>query len=244
MVQNWTTRTELLLGQEKLERLQNSHVLIIGLGGVGAYAAEMLCRSGIQTLSIVDGDSVNESNLNRQLVALRSTIGKDKTEVLASRLQDINPEVKLHIYKEFLKEERTLEVLEAFQYDYVIDAIDTLTPKTFLVYNAIQKGYRVISSMGAGAKIDPSKIQVSDISKSFNCKLAKMLRKRLHRLDIRKGLKVVFSSELPNKDAMFLTDDEQNKKSVVGTISYMPSIFGCMLASEVIRDLTAGEIAN
>ncbi len=237
MNQDWTTRTELLLGTEKLKRLKNAHVLIVGLGGVGAYAAEMLCRSGINRLTIIDGDVVNESNLNRQLVALRSTIGKSKTQVLSDRLRDINPDIELVIHTEFVNGERTIELLDEYNYDYVVDAIDTLSPKTFLIYHAYKKGFKVISSMGAGAKMDPTKIHISDISRSYNCRLAKMLRKRLHRLEIRKGIKVVFSSELSDKDAMVLTDDEQNKKSVVGTISYMPSIFGCMLASEVIRDL-------
>lgn len=237
-MQDWRTRTELLIGEEKLSRLCEAHVLIVGLGGVGAYAAEMLCRSGVGQFTLVDSDEVNESNLNRQLIALRSTIGQAKTKILEARLRDINPSVQLTTYTEYVNDDRIVELLSEHPYDYVIDAIDTLSPKTLLLIYALQKNMKVISSMGAGAKMDPSHIMIKDISKSYNCKLARMLRKKLYKHGIRKGIKVVFSSELPDKEALFLTEDEQNKRSVVGTISYMPAIFGCMMAAEVIKDLT------
>lgn len=235
---SWLERTELLLGSEKLGQLTNAHVLVVGLGGVGAYAAEQLCRAGIGKMTIVDGDVVEESNRNRQLPALISTKGKAKAEVLAARFRDINPEIQLTVINEFIRDEKTIELLSSQHYDYVVDAIDTLSPKVFLIYHAKQLGLNVISSMGAGGKMDPSKIQLSDISKSHSCGLARMVRKRLSRLGIKKGVKVVFSPEEIDDDSIRL-EESQNKKSTVGTISYMPPLFGCFIASAVIRDLTA-----
>lgn len=219
-----------------LEKLAKANVLIVGLGGVGAYAAEMLCRSGIGKMTIVDGDTVKETNINRQLIALKSTVDKMKTDVLGDRLLDINPELVLTKIGEFIKDEREIEILD-MGFDYVVDAIDTLSPKLYLIYHAMQKGIPVVSSMGAGGKIDPSKIEISDISKSYNCKLARVLRKRLHRLGIREGFMTVFSPEDVQDDSIELTEDEQNKNSNIGTISYMPAAFGCACASVVIRSL-------
>lgn len=233
---DWLSRTELLLGKEKLEHLRKAHVLVAGLGGVGAYAAEQLCRAGIGELTIVDGDIVELTNKNRQLPALDSTLGQPKAELMAARLRDINPEVKLHVINDFIRDDRMIEILEAAPYDYVVDAIDTLAPKIFLIYHSVQKGLPIVSSMGSGGKLDPSQIQVTDISKSYNCNLARMLRKRLHKLGLYKGVKVVFSSEFTAPEAIVLTEG-QNKKSNVGTISYMPPLFGCFIASVVIRDL-------
>jgi tRNA A37 threonylcarbamoyladenosine dehydratase len=232
----WLQRTELLLGRSKIDKLTNTNVLVVGLGGVGAYAAEMLCRAGIGKMTIVDGDTVKETNINRQLVALKSTIEKMKTDVLGDRLLDINPELKLTKIDEFIKDERVIEILDK-GFDYVVDAIDTLSPKLYLIYHSVQKGIPVVSSMGAGGKLDPSKIEISDIARSYNCKLARVLRKRLHRLGIRKGFMAVFSPEDVQDDSIELTEDEQNKKSNVGTISYMPAAFGCACASVVIRSL-------
>lgn len=232
----WMTRTSLLVGEEGIKNLQNANVLVIGLGGVGAYAAEQLCRAGIGKMTIVDGDVVEETNRNRQLPALSSNTGKAKAEVLAERFLDINPKLKLKVINEYLKDERILEVIHSDEFNYVVDAIDTLSPKTFLIFHCLQKGIPVVSSMGAGGKFDPSKVSVADISKTFNCRLAKMLRKRLHRMGINKGVKVVFSSELIDKSKVII-DEGQNKKSTVGTISYMPPVFGCFIASAVIRDL-------
>ncbi|RIJ47555.1 tRNA threonylcarbamoyladenosine dehydratase [Maribellus luteus] len=232
----WLERTELLFGKEKLEKLKQANVLVVGLGGVGAYAAEQLCRAGIGKMTIVDGDVVEESNRNRQLPALVSTKGLPKAEILAQRFKDINPEIELTIVNDFIRDERTIELLKSQPFDYVVDAIDTLSPKVFLVYHALQMGLKVVSSMGAGGKTDPSKIELTDISKSYNCKLAKMMRKRLSRLGVKKGLKVVFSSEEIDENAVKL-EESRNKKSTVGTISYMPPMFGCFIASAVIRDL-------
>lgn len=231
----WIVRTELLLGKEKLEKLQNAHILVAGLGGVGSYAAEQLCRAGIGNMTIIDGDVVDISNINRQLPALNSTVGKSKAKIVEERLRDINPEINLTIIEEFIRDDKIIEITRN-KFDYVVDAIDTLAPKVFLIYYSIQNNLRIVSSMGSGGKLDPSKIEVTDIKKSYNCGLARMLRKRLHRLGIRKGFKVVFSSEEVDKEAIIL-QESTNKKSNVGTISYMPAIFGCYCASVVIRDL-------
>jgi len=239
-MKHWLERTELLFGKEKLQKLKMAHVLIVGLGGVGAYAAEQLCRAGIGKLTIVDGDVVENTNRNRQLPALISNLGKPKAEVLASRFRDINPEAEITALNEYISDEHILQLLKSRHFDYVVDCIDTLSPKVFLIFHAKQMGLKVVSSMGAGGKTDPSLIQIADISKSFNCRLAKMLRKRLGRLGIRKGIKVVFSSENIDKSAVRL-EDGLNKKSTVGTISYMPPIFGCFISSVVILDLTGSE---
>ena len=235
---NWLERTELLLGPEKLEKLKKSHVLVVGLGGVGAYAAEQLCRAGIGKMTVVDGDVVEESNRNRQLPALISTIKRSKAEVLAERFFDINPDIELTVVNDYIHDEEIKELLKSQPFDYVIDCIDTLTPKVFLIYRALQLGLKVVSSMGAGGKMDPAQIQLADISKSYNCKLARMLRKRLKKMDVRKGVKVVFSPEDISPETVRL-EEGKNKKSTVGTISYMPPIFGCFISSVVIRDLTA-----
>lgn len=241
-MENWLKRTELLLGEERLSILKSKHVLVMGLGGVGAYSAEQICRAGVGEMTIVDADIVEESNLNRQLPALRSTIGKAKTEVMRERLLQINPELKLHVIHDFIRDEKTVSLLEAAHYDYVIDAIDSLAPKVFLIYFALQKNIKIISAMGAGGKTDPSQVRVCDIKKSYHCRLAHAIRKRLHRLGIREGFKVVFSPEpVPDSAVMIDANPDINKLSTVGTISYMPAVFGCFAASEVIRDLIREE---
>lgn len=227
------------MGKERLERLQRAHVLVAGLGGVGAYVAEQLCRAGIGEMTIIDGDRVEVTNKNRQLPAIDSNIGLPKAEVMAARFREINPDIRLHVINDFIRDDRMVEVLEMARYDYVVDAIDTLAPKIFLIYHCLQKGLKVVSSMGAGGKMDPMQIRIADISKSYNCTLARMLRKRLHKLGVYKGVKVVFSPEEVDPEAVVLSESE-NKKSNVGTISYMPPLFGCYCASVVIRDL-AGE---
>ena len=237
MSYNWNTRTELLLGADRMERLAHSHVLVVGLGGVGAYAAEQICRAGIGHMTIVDADTVNESNINRQLPALHSTLGMPKAEVVARRLLDINPRLKLGVLNEFLRDERTEEVLSATRYDFVVDAIDSLSPKVFLLYHAYQRNIPVVSSMGAGAKMDPSQVRIADISKTCNCALAKAVRKRLRGLGVNKGIPVVFSTEIANPDAVVEVEGEQCKRATTGTVSYMPAIFGCYLASYVINQL-------
>jgi tRNA threonylcarbamoyladenosine dehydratase len=232
----WDSRTVMALGQEAVDKLKNSSVLVVGLGGVGGYAAEMLCRAGVGTMTIADGDVVQPSNRNRQLLALMSNEGRRKVEVMAERLLDINPELKLTTIPEFLRDDRMIEILEP-GYDYVVDAIDTLSPKVFLIYHTINRGMSLVSSMGAGGRFDPTRIAVSDISESHDCTLARIVRKRLHRLGVREGFKVVFSPESIEKEKIVEVTGEQNKASAVGTISYMPAAFGITCASVVIRDL-------
>ena len=232
----WLSRTELCLGPEGIRKLQEAQVLVVGLGGVGAYAAEMICRTGVGRMTIVDGDRINPSNRNRQLPALRSTEGLMKADVMAQRLKDINPDIGLTVIPEYIKDDRMIEILER-GYDYIVDAIDTLSPKVFLIYHSLRLKYRVVSSMGAGGKFDPTMIRISDISETTDCTLARILRKRLHRLGVREGFRAVYSPELVDKSRIIETEGEQNKKSVVGTISYMPAAFGIACASVVIREL-------
>ena len=233
---SWTERTELLLGEEKLNILRNAHVLVVGLGGVGAYAAEMLARAGVGRMTIADADVVGESNINRQLLALTSTVGRNKSDVMAERLRDINPEIELTVITEYIRDEKTYELLDVAKYDYVVDCIDTLSPKANLIMAALERGMKVVSSMGAGAKTDPTKVEIKDIGKSHHCPLAHMLRKRLHKVGIRSGFYAVFSPEPVREGAMIIAE-ETNKKSNVGTISYIPAVFGCTCASVVVRDL-------
>ena len=235
---NWLERTELLVEKQNLEKLKQSHVLVVGLGGVGAYAAEQLCRAGVGEMTIVDGDLISTTNRNRQLPALVSTTGKPKVKVLADRLLDINPELRLHTLQEYIRDDRMIEILNG-HFDYVVDAIDTLSPKIFLIYHTLQKGHRLVSSMGSGGKLDPTKVEIADFSKSRICPLARILRKRLGRVGIREGFNVVFSTEEVPEHAMIPCEGEPNKKTTIGTISYMPAIFGCFMASVVIRDLIA-----
>ncbi len=233
---NWLERTELLVEKQNLEKLKQSHVLVVGLGGVGAYAAEQLCRAGVGEMTIVDGDLISTTNRNRQLPALVSTTGKPKVKVLADRLLDINPELRLHTLQEYIRDDRMIEILNG-HFDYVVDAIDTLSPKIFLIYHTLQKGHRLVSSMGSGGKLDPTKVEIADFSKSRICPLARILRKRLGRFGIREGFNVVFSTEEVPEHAMAPCEGEPNKKTTIGTISYMPAIFGCFMASVVVRDL-------
>ena len=232
----WLERTELLLGEEKTKELSDKNVLVVGLGGVGAFAAEMIARAGIGSMTIVDGDIVNDSNRNRQLPALISTSGKLKAEVVQDRLVDINSDIQLTVISKFVDEDAFGDLLDA-GFDYVVDAIDTLSPKVALIKAAIIRNIPIVSSMGAGGKFDPSKIELTDISKSKYCGLARMVRKRLYKDGIRKGIPVVYSSEMVSKEFIIETEGERNKKTTVGTISYMPAIFGCLAASKVIRDL-------
>ncbi|HIY46926.1 MAG TPA: tRNA threonylcarbamoyladenosine dehydratase [Candidatus Alistipes faecigallinarum] len=235
-MENWLERTLLLLGEEKLNRLRQAHVLVVGLGGVGAYAAEMIARAGVGRMTLADADVVNETNINRQLVALHSTVGRQKAEVLAERLRDINPAIELTVVNRYIRDEETYTLLDAAPYDYVVDAIDTLSPKLALIAAALERRLPLVSSMGAGAKMDPTKLEIADISRTHHCPLAHMLRKRLHKLGIRSGFRAVFSPEPIREGAMILCE-EQNKKSNVGTISYIPPMFGIGCASVVIRGL-------
>lgn len=240
MESNRLSRTELLLGKEKLEKLRSSRILIVGLGGVGSYAAEMICRAGVGNMTIVDGDIIQVTNINRQLIALNSTCGSSKAEVMKARLLDINPSLEFRVLNEFIRDERMIEVLD-YGYDYVVDAIDTLSPKVFLIFHSLERKYPVVSSMGSGGKFDPTAVTISDISETTNCNLARMLRKRLHRLGIREGFTAVYSPEAIDKQKIVPATGERNKASVVGTISYMPAAFGIACASVVIRDLAGIE---
>ena len=239
---NWLERTELLLGEEKLNMLRNANVLVVGVGGVGAYAAEMIVRAGVGRMTIADADKVSESNINRQLVALHSTIGREKCDILAERLKDINPELQLTVVNRFIKDDETDALLDSDKFDYIVDAIDTLSPKLALIKGALDRSIPLVSSMGAGAKTDPTLMEIKDIAKTHHCPLAHMLRKRLHKIGIRKGFWAVFSPEPVREGAMILCE-EQNKKSNVGTISYIPALFGIGCASVVVRDLI-GEFTN
>ena len=236
-MEDWKQRTRLLLGEEKMERLQQAHVLVVGLGGVGAYAAEMICRAGVGRMTIVDADTVQPTNINRQLPALHSTMGREKAEVLAARFKDINPDIQLTVLPVFLKDDNIPELLDAARYDFIVDAIDTLAPKCYLIAEALKRHIKIVSSMGAGAKSDITQIRFADIWDTYHCGLSKAVRKRLQKLGIKRKLPVVFSTEQAEPKAVLLTEDEQNKKSTCGTVSYMPAVFGCYLAEYVIKRL-------
>ncbi len=237
MIENWKERTELLLGKEKAQALTEKHIVIFGLGGVGAYAAESLCRAGIGELTIIDSDVIVESNKNRQIIALSSTIGKDKTDLIAERLLDINPRIKINKIHKYFTAETISELFKLNKYDYIVDAIDTLQPKIHLIKTAYENNLKIISSMGAGGKFDPTQIRIADISKSYNCKKSRMIRKKLHKHNIYEGIKVVFTPEETPKHAVKFVN-ELNKKTTVGTISYMPAFFGLYCSYAVLDDLT------
>ena len=241
MQSEWLQRTELLVKEEGIKRLQSANILIVGLGGVGSFAAEFLVRSGIGNLTIVDGDTVDITNINRQLPALNSTIGKNKTDVVAERILDINPEINLKKIDEFLEPERMEEILTQEKFDYVLDCIDSLSPKLALIITCKRKKIKLVSAMGAGGKTDPSKVMVRDISKTNNCFLAKQIRKKLKKEQIHKGFRCVFSTEIQDENSLKMTDGSNYKKSFYGTISYMPAIFGLYAAAEVIRFLLKKE---
>ena len=195
MIPYWMSRTQLMLGDAAVEKLMQKTVLIIGLGGVGGICAEMIARAGIGKITIVDNDTIDASNINRQIPALHSTIKKSKAKVLAARLLDINPNLQLEVQELYIKEEITSCLLQSTQWDYVVDCIDTLSSKVFLIKKCVDLQLPIVSSMGAGGKIDPSQIKVTDISKTRECNLARYVRKRLHTLGIKNGVKVVFSPE-------------------------------------------------
>ena len=232
----WTERAELLFKKEGLEKLQNSKVLVVGLGGVGSFAAEFLARAGVGHMTIVDGDVVDITNINRQLPALHSTVGQPKITIVGDRLLDINPELQLTRIQEFLSPERAFELVSP-EFDYVLDCIDSVTPKLNLIIAAKRKGVKVISSMGAGGKMEAAKVKVSDISKTENCFLARTIKRRLKEVKIDKGVKVVFSSEIQDESSLKITDGKNFKKSFYGTNSYMPGLFGLYAAETVIRYL-------
>lgn len=231
----WQERTALLFKEEGLQNLKNAHVLIVGVGGVGSFAAEFLARAGVGSLTIVDGDVVDITNINRQLPALHSTVGMSKIDVVGNRLLDINPELQLTKVQEFLSPDRAFEIVTK-DFDYVMDCIDSVTPKINLIRGAKRQRVKIISSMGAGGKMEASKVKVADISNTVNCVFAKAIRKRLKAQNINK-LKVVFSSEIQDETSLKLTDGSNYKKSFYGTNSYMPGLFGLYAAETVIRNL-------
>lgn len=241
MSTDWLQRSELLIKNEGIEKLKNANVLVVGLGGVGSFAAEFLARAGVGNLTIVDGDTVDITNVNRQLPALHSTVGKNKVEVVAERILDINPDVQLVPINEFLSPERMDEMLENNTFDYVLDCIDSVSPKLALIKACRRRKIKIVSSMGAGGKMDPSKVMVRDLSKTNNCYLAKQIRKRLKKEGITKGFRCVFSTEIQNEDSLKLTDGSNFKKSFYGTISYMPALFGLNAAAEVINYLVKSQ---
>lgn len=238
MIQPWQERTLLLMGEEALQKLSDAVVAVIGLGGVGAYAAEMLARAGVGRLILLDSDCVAESNKNRQLLALDSNMGCKKTEVMAARLRDINPSLELTLIEDYLTQDNVATLLGPLKPDFLVDAIDTLTPKLSLIHYCVNAGIPLVSSMGSGAKYDATKVRLTDLSKSYNCPLAYIVRKKLRKMGIEKGFPVVFSEELPDDNAIVETRGETNKKSQVGTVSYLPAVFGCICAQAAIRHIT------
>ncbi|MBO8476607.1 MAG: tRNA threonylcarbamoyladenosine dehydratase [Bacteroidetes bacterium] len=235
---DWKQRTELLLGSGGVATLSRSRVLVVGVGGVGAYAVEMLARAGVGKLDIVDGDNVGVTNVNRQLPALHSTVGQPKVEVMCRRIADINPEAEVKAINCFITEDSVRMLLDGGNYDFVVDAIDSVAPKVALIKHCLASGLRIISSMGAGGRIDASKVRYADLWETYNDGLAKVVRTRLKAEGIRRKLPVVWSEEMPEKAAVMLTDEIANKRSSYGTVSYLPAIFGCMLGAYVIRKLT------
>lgn len=237
---SWIERTELLIGREGCERMRLAKVAVVGTGGVGAYAAEMLVRAGLGSIVLIDSDEISESNLNRQLPALRSTIGRDKASVLRDRFLDINPELDITLIPEFLTEYNVSSLLPPGKNLYVIDAIDTLSPKTALIQHCLRNGIPLVSSMGSGAKLDATKVRLADISKTRECPLAHMLRKRLHKLGIHEGFLSVYSEEKPRRESTVL-EGSRNKKSQVGSISYLPAVFGCVCAQAIVSLIAENE---
>ena len=238
MDNDWTGRTALLLGGDKMERLRRAHVLVVGLGGVGAYAAEMICRAGVGRMTLVDADTVQPSNINRQLPALHSTVGRLKADVLAERFRDINPDIQLTVMPVFIKDEAVDRLLDAAPYDFVVDAIDSLSPKCHLIAGAWARRLKIVSSMGAGAKADITQVKFADLWDTYHCGLSKAVRKRLQKMGLRRKLPVVFSTEQADPRAVAMAGEEEPcKKSTCGTVSYLPAVFGCYLAEYVIKRL-------
>lgn len=233
---SWLERTELLVQKEELQKLQNAHILIVGLGGVGSFAAEFIARAGVEKMTIVDGDVFDVTNKNRQLPALNSTLGKSKAKVLAERLRDINENIQLTVLEEFLTPERAFELVTK-EFDYVIDCIDSILPKINLIVSARRKKVKVISSMGAGGKLDASKVCVKDISKTKHCAMARVIRKQLKKRKVDKGVKAVYSEEMQIPESVKVVEGAKYKRSYYGTISYMPAAFGLQAAAEVVNFL-------
>ncbi|MBK8621015.1 MAG: tRNA threonylcarbamoyladenosine dehydratase [Saprospiraceae bacterium] len=236
-VAGWLERSELLIGRDAILTFQESHVLLVGLGGVGSFAGEFLVRAGIGQITIIDGDVVDPTNKNRQLQALNSTIGKSKVELLRERYLDINPDIKINCIDHFMIPEDMEKLLRNNSYDFILDCIDSVQPKLNLIQLARASKMKFISSMGAGGKLDPAAIRIADISQTKECKFAQTVKKLLKRRGIRDRILVVYSEEIQPKEALKMTNGANYKKSYYGTISYMPALFGLFMASEVIRRL-------
>lgn len=237
MIPQWLSRTQLLLTDEEIGKLTNAHVLVVGLGGVGGICAEMIVRAGIGKMTIVDADVVEASNRNRQLPALISTTNQLKTSVMADRLLDINSALELTVIPDFINQTKIVKIMDETQFDYAVDCIDTLSPKCAFIKASVDRNVPIVSSMGAGGRVDPTQVKVSNIEDTYNCQLAFYVRKRLRKVGVLNGVKVVFSTELPEKEKVILAPDGSPKKSIIGTISYLPAVIGCTVASVVIRDL-------
>lgn len=236
------SRTELLLGKDAMDRLAKARVAVFGIGGVGGYVCEALVRSGIRAFDLIDNDTVCMSNLNRQIIATRSTIGKYKTQVMKDRMLDINPEVDVRIYNSFFLPENA-DDFPWEEYDYIVDAVDTVTAKIALVEKANEKNIPIISSMGAGNKLDGSAFEVADIYKTQVCPLAKVMRRELKKRGIKK-LKVVYSRELAlkpitteNETASEKEDAKIRKRAIPGSVAFVPSVAGLIIGGEVIKDI-------
>jgi tRNA threonylcarbamoyladenosine dehydratase len=235
---DWLQRTELLIGTEALDKLKNANVLVVGLGGVGSYAAETLVRAGLGKITIIDGDDVDPTNKNRQLQALDSTVGLQKAHVLKDRFLDINPELQIVVKDNFMEPELMHAFLLENPFTFVLDCIDSIKPKLSMILTLRRMKMPFISSMGAGGKMDPSKIQISDIGKTSECRFAQQVRKMLKQKGVDRGVLCVYSQEIQPKHSLKLTDGTKYKKSFYGTISYMPAMFGMTMAAEVIRRIT------
>lgn len=236
---NWLERTELLIGKEALEKLHNAHILVVGLGGVGSYAAETVVRAGVGKITIIDGDDVDLTNKNRQLQALDSTVGLQKALVLKDRFLDINPNLNITVYDQFMQPDAMQKLLMEHQFDFVMDCIDSFGPKISLILTLRAMKCKFISSMGAGGKLDPTKIRIADIKRTKECKFAQQLKKQLKEKGVRERVLTVYSEEIQPAHALKLTNGANFKKSFYGTISYMPAMFGMTMAYEVIRRIMA-----
>lgn len=236
-MEHWYDRTETLLGQDAVSRLASSRVLVAGVGGVGGYAAEMLARTGVGHITMIDADNVAVSNINRQLIALHGTVDESKVELFAQRFRDINPEIETKTLQQYITAENVPELL-GDGYDYVIDAIDTVAPKMALIIHCLTHKIPIISSMGAGGRIDPTRVGYFDISETREDGLARVVRQRLRKEGIRHGLEVVASTEAPRRRSVIELNDP-NKRSSFGTIASIPAIFGIFLANKVIIKLAA-----
>ncbi|WP_421945956.1 tRNA threonylcarbamoyladenosine dehydratase [Pedobacter sp.] len=233
---SWLSRSALLVGNDGIDKLQAKHVLVIGLGGVGSFAAEFICRAGVGEMTIVDGDVVDPTNRNRQLPALATNHGVSKAAIMQERLLAINPELKLHVVNTFLTPEKCREILES-KFDYIMDCIDSVMPKITLLSTALEKNIPIVSSMGAGGKMDPTRLRITMLPDTYQCVFASYVRKRLNKLVGADKIKAVFSTEEMDKSSMIMTDGSNFKRSAYGTISYLPAAFGGTCASVVIRDL-------